>query len=174
MPNNWWIYVLILVGLLAIYFLINLIVYLMMKSAQKKAYKQLDALVPKERDRFEVILDTRDALENIGRHLPKNMLDDTASVQELFQKVPVSLKDVKGRDDFLILYYRKYLKEKRLLADPKMKELDNKLAAVLYDDPDDKNSPYYAYDKAAMRYNAFVSMGAFNIFRGRAGLAPIL
>jgi len=174
MPSNWWIYVIVLVALFAFYFLICFVVYLLMKHAQKKASRALEALVPKERDRFEVILDTRDALENKGRHLPKNMIDDTNAVQELFQKVPVSMKDVKGRDDFLILYYRKYLKEKRLLADPEGKALDQKLASILYENSEDKSSPYYSYNKLAIRYNAYLSMGAFNIFRGKAASAPIL
>lgn len=174
MASNWWIFVLVIVGVIALYLLVCFIVYLLMKRAQKKVAKEMEALVPKERERFEVILDVRDAIENDNRHLPKQMLDDTREVEELFQKVPVDLKEVKGRDDFLILYYRKYLKEKGLLSRPGYKELDKKLENIVYLKGDEKDSPYYRYNKAALHYNAYLSMGGFNIFRGKAAPAPVL
>ena len=170
--ENWWIYVIVVVAIIAIYLIAALIIKLFMNGAQKKCFALLDGIAPKERERFEHILNTKNTMENDGRHLPKNLVETTSETEKEFQKVPVDIAKVKGMDDFLILYYRKYLKEKRLLD--KYGELDKKLEEVSYMDIEDKNSIYYAYNKAALKYNAYLNMGFLNLFRGNAPKAPTL
>ena len=53
-------------------------------------------------------------------------------------------------------------------------ELDKKLEEVSYMDLENKNSIYYNYNQAALRYNAYLNMGFLNIFRGDAPKAPTL
>ena len=170
--ENWWIYLIVIVSIIAVYLISALIIKLFMNRAQKKCFTLLNSIAPKERERFEQILNTKNTMENDGRHLPKNLVETTLEAEREFNKVPVDIAKVKGMDDFLILYYRKYLKEKRLLD--RYAELDKKLEEVSYMDIENKNSIYYNYNQAALRYNAYLNMGFLNIFRGDAPKAPTL
>ena len=123
--ENWWIYLVVIVGIILVYLLTGLITYLLTKSARKKAMTLLDKVIPEERKRLDLILETRDTMIKDGRFLPKNMTDTTKQVEDEFAKIPVDVAHIKGMDDFLIVYYRKYLKEKRLLG--KYQDLDKKL-----------------------------------------------
>lgn len=171
----WWIYVVILVGILLIYFLTGFVMYLLELREKKKTFQELDKLIPYERDRLEIVLDTRDALENDGRHLPKNLTDAIAEDQDFFTQVPPSIEKAKGQTDFLILYLRKYLKEKGFLKQEKYQELDKKLEKNLFLDPSDKNSPYKKYNDHAYRYNAYLGMMTLALFNsnGKNPKAPI-
>lgn len=169
---QWWVYVIVFAALIAIYLLTALIIYLLMKKAYKKAKVELDKIIPYEKERYETILKVKTTLENEGRFFSKNIIETTEDVEKQFSKIPVDIAKIKNQNDFLVIIYRKYIKEKRLLA--KSKDLDQELENILYIDPSDKSSPYYPYDKAAMKYNSYVNMGMFNIFRGRSKQLPTL
>lgn len=169
---EWWVYVIIFAGLIAVWLLSSLVVYQLMKKAQKKAYLLFDKVIPKEKERYQVILKAKDRMEKDGRFLPKNMVDSTMEVDKEFQKIPCDIAKIKGMDDFLVIYYRKYIKEKKLSG--KYHDIDMELEACIFLDPSDKRSPYYEYNKAALHYNAYVNMGFLNLFRGKAKLLPTL
>ena len=169
---EWWVYLIVFAGLIGVWLLSALVIYLLMKKAQKKAYLLFDKLIPKEKERYQIILKAKDRMEKDGRFLPKNMIDSTMDVDKEFQKIPCDISKIKGMDDFLIIYYRKYIKEKKLLG--KYHDIDMELEAAVYLDPSDKKSPYYEYNKAALKYNAYVNMGFLNIFRGKAQRLPTL
>lgn len=175
MQNNWWIYLIIIVGVIAIYLLSALIIFLLMKGAKKKAIQELDKLVPHENERFQVIETIIKEMQNDGRYLPKNMLDSLHEIDSSFSKTPIDLSSIKNQNDFMILYLRKYFKEKRMLEkDQKYKNYDEKLSKMIFLNPSDKTSPYYLYNKKSSRYNAFLGMGAFNLFRGNNTAMPTL
>lgn len=169
---NWWIYAIVIGGIIIVYLLTGLIIKLLMRKAQKRAFTLLEQLLPKERERFEVIYNTKLTMENDGRYLPKNLTETIEKTKKEFENVPVDMSIVKGYDDFLIIYFRKYISEKRLME--KYRDLDSKLEAILYTSLEDKSSPYYEYNKAALKYNSYLNMGVLNIFRGKAIKAPTL
>lgn len=169
---NWWIYVIVFAGIIGIYLLSALVIYLLMKNAQKKAYALYEKMIPVEKERYDKILKAKKRLEDDGRFLPKNMVESTSEVEKEFAKIPVDLSKIKGMNDFLILYYRKYLQQKRLL--PKYPNMDAELEKQIFLDSEDKNSPYYLYNKATLKYNAYLNMGFLNPFRGKARRLPTL
>ncbi len=177
MPNNtnnntWWIYVVVIVGVIAIYFISGAIVHFLMKGAKKKAYAELEKIIPYEKTRFEEIEASIKHMQDDGRFLPKNMIDCLNTVNDSFSKVPVDVASIKNQNDFLIMYIRKYLADKHIVE--KYKDIDEKLEKHLYLDPSSKTSPYHTYNKKAAHYNAYLGMGIFNIFRGSNTSAPIL
>lgn len=155
-----------------IYLLTGFIIKTLMRKAQKKVFILLEEVLPKERERFDVIYNTKMTMENDGRHLPKNLTETVDKTKQEFEKVPVDISVVKGYDDFLIIYFRKYISEKRLID--KYKNLDAELEKITYSSLDDKSSPYFEYNKAALKYNSYLNMGILNIFRGNASKAPTL
>ena len=173
---QWWHYLLIFLGLFALFLLTTLVLYLLMKRAQKKAYQELEKLIPYEQNRFSLIQKCKEELETDGRFLPKNFLTAISEEEKLFEKAPLDLSEIKGRTDFLVMYLRKYLKEKKLLSKEKYQDFDKKLETLIFIDPGDKNSPYYLYNKKASHYNAFLGMMFLSIFgiRNKNQNAPII
>lgn len=173
---KWWHYVLIIVGVLAIYLIFVLVVYLLMKRAKKKTFTLLDGMIEIEKKRFDVINKAMETFEAKNRFLPKTMTDTFSKIDEDFKKVPFDVSSVKGQLDFMVLYIRKYISEKNLIEDSSYLEIDKELESILYLDPSDKNSPYYAYNKAASHYNAYLGMTILGLFgiRSKNPLAPIL
>lgn len=169
---EWWMYVIIFGGIIAVYFIGCLIIYFLTKNAQKKVDSYINNVIGKEKERFDIILNLKNQMEEDGRFLPKNMVETTMQVEEEFKKIPVDISKIKGSDDFLIIYYRKYLKEKKLLT--KYGEKDKLLESITYMDPNDKLSPYYNYNKAAIKYNSYLGMGFMNPFGRNSIKAPIL
>ncbi len=172
MIMDWWIYVVVFGGLILVYLCSAWIIHMLMKNAQKKAYALFEQIIPKEKERYEVILKAKKTMEDDGRFLPKNMVESTLEVEKEFEKIPVDLAKVKGMNDFLIIYYCKYIKEKKLLG--KYASLDQELNSNLYTDSNDRHSPYYAYNKAVLKYNSYLNMGFLNPFKGNAQRYPTL
>lgn len=171
---QWWIYLVIIVGVLAVYFFTAFIIYLLMKRAKKKAYQEMEKVIPYEKEKYDLISEVIKTMQDDGRFLQKNLLDSYEDLGKTFDKVPFEIATAKNQNDFMILYLRKYLKEKNLLRKEVYQKLDERLSKAIYLDPSEKNSPYYLYNKKASRYNAFLSMGMFNIFRGSNAPAPTL
>ncbi len=169
---NWWIYVIVFGSLIAVFLISALIIKLLMNNAYKKAYALFQEVTPKEKERYDLILKAKKTMEDDGRFLPKNMVESTMEVEKEFEKIPADIAKIKGMNDFLIIYYCKYMKEKKLLG--KYQDIEQELNAALHADPQDKRSPYYNYNKAAIKYNAYLNMGFINVFRGRAQRLPTL
>lgn len=174
--ENWWIYLVVILAVIALYFLFTFILYLLMKRAQKKAFKLLDTILPYEKEKFDMIIKARNKLKEDGRFLPKNILEVIDKDEKLFLQIPVNIQEVKGQSDFIIMYLDKYLKEKKLIQKDDYKKMDDELNSYLYMNPEDKTSPYYQYNKKAMSYNAYLGMGALAVFsiRRKNQSAPIL
>lgn len=170
--NTWWIYVVVIVGVIAIYLIAGAIVHFLMKGAKKKAYAELEKVIPFEKNRYEEIASSIKEMQDDGRFLPKNMIECLNTLDESFKKIPVDVSSIKNQNDFLIMYIRKYLADKHIVE--KYKSIDEKLEKLLFLDPTSKTSPYRAYNKKAAHYNAYLGMGIFNIFRGSNTSAPIL
>ena len=169
---KWWVYAIIIVGVLAFYLLSALIVRLLMNEAKKKAVIEYEKVIPYEKARMDEINNAIKTMQDDGRFLPKNMIECLETINKSFDAVPVDVSSIKNQNDFMILYIRKYLKEKRIAE--KYKSIDEKLESLLFLDPSSKKSPYSVYNKKAGRYNAYLGMGYFNLFRGSNTSMPIL
>ena len=169
---EWYTYIIIIVAIIALYFLISLVIYFLAKKAQKKVIQEIEAVIPKERERFEMAKTFYNKMVEDGRHLPKNMIDVTNEIESLFQKVPVEIMEVKPKDDFVIMYYKKYVEEKGLKN--KYPEYYAVLDKILYFDNKDPDLPYRAYNRAALKYNSTINITLFNIFTRRFPKAGVL
>ena len=169
---EWLTYVIIIVSIIALYFLISFIVYLYAKHAQKRVIAEIEAVIPKERERFETVKTFYNKMVNEGRHLPKNMTELVEELDALFQKVPVEIMEVKPKDDFIIMYFRKYIEEKGLKN--KYPEYYALLDKILYFDNKDPDLPYRAFNRAALKYNSAINIMLFSIFTRRFPKAGIL
>ncbi|MFA6624219.1 MAG: hypothetical protein WCS80_00415 [Bacilli bacterium] len=172
-----WVIILIVLGcLIAIYLLGSFIIWLFLKAARNKAYKALDELVPYEKERFQYIAYVRDEIEKDNYHLPKSILDVIENNNDILSGHEIDMQKVKSQDDFLILFFQKYLKEKKLISKEKYVNINLKMSSYLHMDTDDKESPYDIYDKKAFRYNSLLGMTLFTIFlnKSKFAQAPIL
>lgn len=172
---DWWIYLLILLGVIALWFILSIILFFAMKSAQRKAYNELDKVAPFERDRYDFFVEVITKLEDSGRHLPKSLTELQKSLERAFAKIPVDVNEIKGQNDFMDIYLKKYLDEKGFSKKEEFKSYCEKLNQMLWIDPADKNSPYYKYNKLASRYNSLNGMLLLRIFTasGKYPSAPI-
>ena len=172
----WLILLIVFAILIAIYVISGLVVRALLKNAKRKAIDALDSLASVERDRYDRLIQITEELEKDHKYLPKNRSDSFQDTKRLLDKVPCDVAKVKGQLDFLVLYLRKFRKEKRLLAQEKYNQLDKKLEKEVNRDPNDKTSPYYSYDKKALRYNALRGRTFFSLFtnNGNNPQAPIL
>lgn len=172
----WVILIIVLACLLVLYIISGLIIRLLVKKAKKKAIDALDSLASYEKDRLGRLAEVKDILTEDRKYLPKNRLDTFADTAKLFDSVPCDVAKAKGQSDILVLYLRKFRKEKRLLAQKKYKDIDDSLSKEVNIDPNDKTSPYYAYNKKALRYNALRNRTFFSRFinNGNNPQAPIL
>jgi hypothetical protein len=174
--NIWYILLIALGSILVLYLIVAAILMALMKRAQRRAFKALDALVPYEKKRMEIVLDCRDTLEDDHYHLAQNIKEVIDEAQDLINQSRIDMGKVKGENDFLIMYFQKYLKEKRLLHDEKYKKLSDELGAEIHLDPAEKSSPYKKYDDLAFRYNAYLGMMILAPFLGgkKNPQAPVL
>lgn len=170
--ENWWIYVVVFAGIILVFLFSAFIVKLLMNKAYKKAYALFVNMSTVEKERYDLIIKVKTTMENDGRFLPKNMVESTLEVEKEFEKIPCQIEKIKGMNDFLIIYYSKYIQEKKLMN--KYESLEKELMSKLYSDPQDKTSPYYEYNKAALKYNAYLNMGFINVFKGGAQRLPTL
>lgn len=170
-----WIIV-IVVSLLVIWGISFVVLVFLMKKTQKKAFKALDDLVPYERERFDIILETVEQLKKENKFRNKEMDKLVEEQKKLLEGVTIDMSKVKAQNDFLILYLRKLLKDKGLKMKDPYKDLNKKMEEHFFDDTSSKNSPYYNYSKLALRYNAYMGMMFVASYANRKGYprAPIL
>lgn len=175
MPG-WVIIILVVLALVAVYLISALILFLLMKRAMKKAYDALMALLPYEDERMKLVLDVKERLLNDNFHLSEEMCEATENNCKLLQETPVDVSKVKNQTDFLLMYYMKFLKEKKLVAkSAEYKELYDTMLSKLHLKDELKNSPYGKYDKLAFRYNSYLGMIILAPFvRRKYQNAPIL
>ena len=169
---DWWIYVVVIGGIIVVYLTSAFIIRFFMMKAKKKCEALLEKVIPLERDRFDMILEVKNKMENDGRHLPKNMVESTLELEKAYQEVPVDIQKVKSIDDFLLLYYIRYIKEKNL-KEKYQAELAT-LESLVYDNVESDKYPYKEYNNATLKYNAYLNMGFINPFRSGCYPYPTL
>lgn len=176
MLPEWVIVIIVLVGLFIVYLIAAAIVLFLMKAAKKKAFSMLNQIIPIEQKRFDLINKTVNELKNDGVFPPKNLIETLKDAEKDYQLAPLDISIIKGKNDFLIMYLHKYLSEKKYFKQDKYLSLDKELESNLFLDPNDRNSPYYQYNKKAAYYNAYLNMMVLSIFgvRRRNPTAPIL
>ncbi len=172
------IWVVVIIAVVLIVFLISFFMTLLfVKKFQKKAYQALDDLVPFEKERFEKIHKVYDYLItekklNASNNPIKEIIQDQ---QIIFSGNSIAMDKAKANDDFLVLFLMKYMKEKSLKNKDSFKECYKTLEENDYMQ-ERKESPYYKYNKIALRYNSLSSMMTIQGYCQRKGYlkAPIL
>lgn len=174
--QSWLIVIIVIVCLVLLYLLSALVLFLMMKRAMDKAYDALVALVPYEKERMAAILKVKERLQSDGYHLSDEMVELTENNQKLLEEKPVDVSKVKSQTDFLIMYYTKFIKEKKVAKkDISYEKESTDLLKMLHLHDDLKTSPYGKYDKAAFRYNSYLGLIILAPFvRRKYQNAPIL
>ena len=172
----WIILIIFLAVLAAIYIISGLIIKMRVKKAKRKAIDALDALASTERDRLERLEKIKNILNEDRKFIPKNREESFEDTRKLLDEVPADVAKAKGQNDIIVLYLRKFRKEKRLLAQKKYKDIDEQLSKEINIDPNDKTSPYYSYNRKALRYNALRGRTFFSLFinNGNNPQAPVL
>ena len=103
---KWWVYAIIIVGVIAFYLLSALIVRLLMNEAKKKAVIEYEKVIPYEKARMDEINNAIKTMQDDGRFLPKNMIECLETINKSFDAVPVDVSSIKNQNDFMILYIR--------------------------------------------------------------------
>lgn len=164
-------------GILIVGFLISsLITIQLMKKAQKKAFDSLDSLVAYERNRFDGIKEIADYLDQSNRLHAQSIIDTIKKQEEAFSSDTIDMQNVKVTDDFLVIYFQKYIKEKNLSKKSPYDEYLKKLSEELTIDPEDKEHPYYKYNKLALKYNSYANMRTASWYARRKNYpqAPVM
>ena len=173
--QTWVIIIIIVAVLIVLYLIVAVICYFLLKRAQNKAFDAMQELIPYEKERLDVIIKAKDALLDDNRHFPNEMAELVQSTEDILNTNPVDVGKAKGQSDFLIIYFTKYIKEKKLINRGNYKEIVDELDAHLHMDDKDKDSPYNKYDRKAMSYNAYLNLIFIPGFiRHRYQQAPIL
>ena len=104
------------------------------------------------------------------------MIQLTESNRVLLETKPVDVSKAKNQTDFLIMYYTKFIKEKKLAKkNPAYETMSEELLKKLHLHDELKTSPYGKYDKAAFRYNSYLGLMILAPFvRKKYQNAPIL
>ncbi len=170
------IVILVIVCLIVLYLISALVLFLLMKRAMGKAYDALIALIPYEKERMEAIIELKDKLQADGYHLSDEMIQLTESNRVLLETKPVDVSKAKNQTDFLIMYYTKFIKEKKLAKkNPAYETMSEELLKKLHLHDELKTSPYGKYDKAAFLYNSYLGLMILAPFvRKKYQNAPIL
>lgn len=164
-------------GILIVGFLLgSLITIQLMKKAQKKAFSTLDDLVSYERNRFEDIKEIADYLDQSNRLHAQSIIDTIKKQEEAFSSDTIDMQNAKVTDDFLVIYFIKYIKEKNLSKKEPYDEYLKKLTEELTIQIDDKEHPYYKYNKLALKYNSYANMRTANWYARKKNYpqAPVL
>ncbi len=173
--QTWVIIIIIVACLIVLYLIIAVICYFLLKRARLKAYDEMQTLIPYEKERLDVIIKAKDALLDDNRHFPNEMAELVQSTEDILSTNPVDVGKAKGQSDFLIIYFTKYIKEKKLIHRGNYQEIVDELNAHLHMEDDEKNSPYRKYNKKAMSYNAYLNLIFIPGFiRRKYQQAPIL
>ena len=162
--ESWVIVIIVILALILVYLFSAFILFLLMKRAMKRAYDALMDLLPYEDERMKLVSSTKEKLLNDNYHLSDEMCEATENNLKLLKETPVDVSKVKNQTDFLLMYYMKFLKEKKLIQ-KKPEYIKDEL----------KNSPYGKYDKLAFRYNSYLGLVILAPFvRRKYQNAPIL
>ena len=174
--ESWVIVIIVILALILVYLFSAFILFLLMKRAMRRAYDALMDLLPYEDERMKLVSSTKEKLLNDNYHLSDEMCEATENNLKLLKETPVDVSKVKNQTDFLLMYYMKFLKEKKLIQKkPEYKEIYDKMLAELHLKDELKNSPYGKYDKLAFRYNSYLGLVILAPFvRRKYQNAPIL
>lgn len=174
--EQWIIVVIIVVSLIAVYVISGLIVGQLTKRAENKVYDEMAKIAPYEKERLELIKKVASALKERNYGFPKQFSELIDETDEIMNTRPIDIAKAKGNDDFLLIYFQKYLTEKRLTSQTIFADYLNEIKNHLCLDNKVKDNPYSQYNKVASHYNAFHGLILFSPFikRKNRESAPFL
>lgn len=161
---TWELLVIIIFSMIGLYLLAVLIIYFLMKRAQKKAMHALDSLIPYEKERMQFVNDLVTTLEANNYQVKDNIRVVVDEQNELLEQKSVDMSQAKQKTDFLLIYFQKYLKEKGIRKKEPFATYFNNINKYLFIDNEAENYPYKSYNNLANKYNAFLSLGFFSPF----------
>ncbi len=165
--ESWVIVIIVVCCLIVFYIITGFIVRFLLKRAQNKVYDEMAKVAPTEDTRLSVIKEVVKTLNEHKYFFPKQFSDLIEETDAIMTTRPIDVVQAKNNNDFLIMYFRKYITEKKLDRQQVFKECLDTLNANFFDKPSDKNSPYYRYNKAALRYNAYFGLLLYIPFTNR-------
>lgn len=174
--EQWVIIIIIIACLIVVYLITGFILRKLMKRAENKAVDELIKVAPYEVERLELIKSLADTLKERNYGFPKQFKELIDETEEILNTRPVDVSKAKGNLDFLIMYFRKYITEKKLTSQTVFSEYLDKLNSHIFLDTRQKDSPYYNYNKAALHYNAYFGLILFAPFLSKKKKldAPVL
>ena len=157
--NGSWIWIVIFIAvIIGTIFILQIVLYFLMKKEMKKAFTELDKLVPIEKERFNKIKEIYFALNKNNRLNNDSIKELVISQDEVVKSSTLDMQQYKNQNDFLVMYLIKFMKEKKLKMKDEYSSLYKDLESISYFEVDDKSTPYYKYNKIANRYNSFASL----------------
>ena len=172
-----WVWIVVFIAIIiGSIFLLQIVLYFLMKRAMKITFSELDKLVPIEKDRFNKIKENYFALNKNHRITNESIKELIMSQDELVKSERIDMQQYKNQNDFLIMYLLKFMKEKKLKMKDEYSPIFKELESISYFEVNDKSTPYYSYNKKANRYNTLANLSfVSNLFkRNNYYRAPIL
>lgn len=174
--QEWIIVVIIIVVLIVVYIISGFIISHLTKKAEQKVFDEMAKLAPYENERISLIKKVATDLKERNYGFPKQFSELIAETEEIMTTRPIDIAKAKGNNDFLLIYFQKYLTEKKLLSQKIFADDLDEMKSHLFLDSKIKENPYNKYNKAANQYNAFFGLILFSPFLRRRDRehAPIL
>ncbi len=174
--EQWIIVVIIVVSLIAVYVISGILVAHLTKKAENKVYDEMAKIAPYENERLDLIKKIASTLKERNYGFPKQFSDLINETDEIMSTRPIDIAKAKGNDDFLLIYFKKYLTEKRLTSQTIFADYLNEIQNHLFLDNKTADNPYSRYNKVASRYNAYFGLILFSPFikRKNRESAPFL
>ena len=172
-----WVWIVVFIAIIiGSIFLLQIVLYFLMKRAMKITFSELDKLVPLEKERFNKIKENYFALNKNHRITNESIKELIMSQDELVKSERIDMQQYKNQNDFLIMYLLKFMKEKKLKMKDEYSPIYKELESISYFEVKDKSTPYYSYNKKANRYNTLANLSfVSNLFkRNNYYRAPIL
>lgn len=160
---QWELLIIIIFSILGLYLLTVLIIYLLMKNAQKKTFSALDSLIQFEKDRMDFANKVYDTLKE-NYNLSNNIKMTVEEQNELLSSHSVDMVKAKSQTDYLLIYFQKFMKEHGIRKKSPYAELYSQIDEHLFLDAEKDNYPYKRYNSLAAKYNSFRNMGFFSPF----------
>lgn len=175
MPS-WVLLIIVIASLIGLYLVAVIIIYFLMKRAQKRAFSALDSMVTYEKERMHFVNDLVTVLNTTQYKVKDNIRVVVDEQNEMLSSDRVDMNKVKQQTDFLLIYLQKYLKEKGIRKKSPFDTYFQKIPEYLVMDIESDKYPYKDYNKIATKYNSFLSLGFLSPFArsSKNPQAPIL
>ncbi len=149
----WLIGIIVVLAAFAIYFLLGIIAYLLLKKQKKICDEELKNLIDEERKRGEKILEILDLMISNGFKFDKESYEEIKVFKDNLEKLNSNERfKYKSSLDFVALYLLKVNKEDKKFSkilSPYVKDLENIR---------ENQEIYKSYNKKATKYNILYSM----------------